>query len=115
MKKFQIFFVNKMLLLIFLLSFISLSANTADSYFNKTEEAVVCKEPLPIFTLGENSNPNNKQVSKLCSCVWNEFPKGGWEQKTSEKIRNGNDPGWRGKGLIQRFSKALDKCGGYKL
>jgi hypothetical protein len=51
----------------------------------------------------------------LCSCVWNEFPKGGWEQKTSEKIRNGNDPGWRGKGFIQRFSKALDKCGGYKL
>ena len=88
---------------------------TADSYFNKSEKAVVCKEPLPIFTLGENSNPNNKQVSKLCSCVWNEFPKGGWEQKTSEKIRNGNDPGWRGKGLIQRFSKALDKCGGYKL
>jgi len=95
--------------------FMSFNLNAADSYFDKSEKTVVCKEPLPIFTLGENSNPSNKQVRTLCSCIWNEFPTTGWERETSEKIRNGIDPGWRGKGLVGRFSKALEKCGGYNL
>ena len=62
-------------------------------------------EKLPIFTLGENSRPTQKEVSTLCSCIWNEFPEGGWEQRTSIKIRDGIDPGWRGKGLISRFDQ----------
>ena len=69
--------------------FMTFNLNAADSYFDKSEKTVVCKEPLPIFTLGENSNPSNKQVRTLCSCVWNEFPTTGWERETSEKIRTG--------------------------
>jgi len=86
-----------------------------ESHFDRDKKLVICKESLPEFTLLETSNPDNSQVRKLCTCIWNSFPVGGWEQKTSTKIRNGQDPGWRGRGLISRFGNALEKCGGYKL
>ena len=96
------------LLLGFLLAFfISLNLYAEESYFDPSTKSVICLEKLPIFTLGE--------VSILCSCIWNEFPEGGWEQRTSIKIRDGIDPGWRGKGLVSRFGKAVEECGGKDL
>ena len=77
-------------------------------------ENIECKEPLPVFTLGENSNPSKKEVRKLCACIWNGFTKD-WERETSAKIRAGHDPGWRGKALVSRFGSAMKKCGGYEL
>jgi len=74
-----------------------------------------CKEPLPEFTLGPTSNPSDADVEKLCACIWAKLPEGGWERKTSAKIRAGEDPGWRGRGFIPRFGAALDACGGNKL
>jgi hypothetical protein len=74
-----------------------------------------CKEPLPEFTLGQQSNPSNVDLARLCACIWSKFPEGGWERRTSEKIRNGEDPGWRGQGLISRFGAAMESCGGYKM
>jgi hypothetical protein len=91
------------------------SAFAKDSYFDKGRKSVFCEEALPEFTLTETSNPNSEQVKQLCSCIWNTFPAGGWEQRTSAIIRNGQDPGWRGKGLISRFGQAFKNCGGYKL
>ena len=91
------------------------SYSADESYFDSSTKSVICLEKLPIFTLGENSRPTQKEVSILCSCIWNEFPEGGWEQRTSIKIRDGIDPGWRGKGLISRFVKALEECGGKDL
>ena len=31
---------------------------------------VVCPEPIPEFTLGYNSNPNDTEVQRLCDCIW---------------------------------------------
>jgi len=31
---------------------------------------VVCDEPIPEFTLGNNSNPSETQVKSLCDCIW---------------------------------------------
>ncbi len=89
--------------------------SSEQSHFDQSKKAVVCVEPLPVFTLGEKSNPTDKQVSELCSCIWNRFPAGGWEQRTAALIRNKQDPGWRGTALASRFSDSLKECGGYKL
>lgn len=107
--------MNKKIFIFVTLFFISFNLYADESYFDHSTKSVICLEKLPIFTLGENSRPTQKEVSILCSCIWNEFPEGGWEQRTSIKIRDGIDPGWRGKGLISRFSKALEKCGGKDL
>jgi hypothetical protein len=105
----------KIIITLLLAFFVSLNLYADESYFDSSTKSVICLEKLPIFTLGENSRPTQKEVSTLCSCIWNEFPEGGWEQRTSIKIRDGIDPGWRGKGLISRFGKAVEECGGYGL
>jgi hypothetical protein len=74
-----------------------------------------CKEPLPEFTLGPESNPSEAQIAQLCACIWSKLPEGGWEREVSAKISKGEDPGWRGRAFASRFGQALDACGGYKL
>lgn len=71
-----------------------------------------CREPLPEFTLGPESNPSDAAISKLCACIWSKFPEGGWEREVAEKIRKGEDPGWRVGAFSPRFGAALDACGG---
>lgn len=85
------------------------------SYFKKSEKTVVCKEPLPEFTLQQNSSPSDMQVKNLCSCIWNQFPENRWERKTAIKIFKGYDPGWKLRAFARRFGKAVEDCGGYKL
>lgn len=86
-----------------------------EPFFDQNKKEVVCAEPLPIFTLGENSNPSPKQIKTLCSCIWNKFPADGWERTTSRLIRTNQDPGWRGKALVSRFGDAMKTCGGMHL
>jgi hypothetical protein len=74
-----------------------------------------CTQPIPEFSLGPDSNPTNRQIQKLCSCIWGKFPVEGWERRTSKKIKEGIDPGWRGKAFVAKFGKALRECGGDKL
>lgn len=74
-----------------------------------------CTQPLPEFTLGPTSNPSDVEVEKLCACIWSKLPEGGWERAVSTQIRNGEDPGWRGRGFVPRFGGALDACGGGSL
>jgi hypothetical protein len=74
-----------------------------------------CKEPLPEFTLGRDSNPSDEQLAKLCACVWSKLPERGWERKVSAQIKNGEDAGWRTRGFIPRFGAAIDACGGNRL
>lgn len=74
-----------------------------------------CSEPLPAFTLAEDSNPTSGQLNVLCTCIWSKLPEGGWERRVSEQIRAGQDPGWRGRAFPSRFSAALKACGGDQL
>jgi hypothetical protein len=87
----------------------------SESFFDTKKKQVVCSEPLQVFTLGEKSNPKQEQVKELCSCIWNKFPADGWERRTSQLIRNNQDPGWRGTGLISRFGEAFKSCGGMNM
>ena len=85
------------------------------SYFDSSQKVVICKEPLPEFTLNYDSNPSQSQTKKLCSCIWNKFPNPGHERETAIKIFNGEDPGWWVKAFIPKFNKAVKSCGGYDL
>ena len=85
------------------------------SFFDQQNKMVNCSQPLPVFTLGLNSNPSSTEVTALCTCIWASFPVDGWERRTSEKLRNGEDSGWRGKALLSRFFSRLKECGGMKL
>jgi hypothetical protein len=74
-----------------------------------------CKQPLPEFTLAEDSDPTPAQLETLCSCMWSSFPENGWERKTAEKLSRGENVGSGTQGFISRFGAALRNCGGYEL
>lgn len=102
---------NILLVLLFLPSI----ALGNQSYFDDVEKNVVCEETLPLFTLSETSQPTRNEVITLCTCIWQFFPNGGWEQRVAEQIRNGQDAGWRARGFPSSFGKAYAECGGYDL
>lgn len=75
-----------------------------------------CKEPLPVFTLGENSQPTKTQETALCACIWKNL--GSWEREVSEKIAQGKQSQVSEmymRAFMPRFGSALEKCGGMKL
>ena len=75
-----------------------------------------CQEPLPVFTLGEDSNPTEEQEAAFCACIWRNL--GGWEREVSEKIARGKDSeiSWlHRRAFPSRFGSAIEKCGGMKL
>ena len=55
--------------------------------------------------------PNRSQVASLCSCTWLLVPVDGWERRTVEKIRNGDDRGWRMGAFQSRMTESFKKCG----
>ena len=88
-----------------------------DSYFDKTSNTVYCKEPIPEMSLSEDANPSKKEIKNLCSCIWNKYPKDGWERKVLVKMFN-NKSGtqvFRERNLRKRLPYAYQECGGYKL
>ena len=85
------------------------------SYFDQNLKMVFCKEPIPEFTLNYDSNPTDKEVASLCSCIWNKFPEGRWERDEMRRIFKGDDPTWQTQGMFNRFGKAMKVCGGYEL
>jgi hypothetical protein len=75
-----------------------------------------CKEPMPVFTLGEHSNPNKDQEAILCSCIWNNL--GTWERRASEKMAQGKDAEVSlldRTAFPSRFGQAIKQCGGMDL
>ena len=85
------------------------------SYFDKEQKVVFCKQPIPEFTLNYDSNPSDKEVSTLCSCIWNKFPEGRWEREEARRLFKGGQPNMQTKSLGDRFGKSLRVCGGYEL
>ncbi len=83
-----------------------------------SDGVVNCSEPLPRFTLGEHSNPTNKQASDLCACIWSEMEtaeksimeragfKGGDESKISDSEMDK---------ITAAFHRSMLNCGGYAL
>lgn len=72
-----------------------------------------CKEPLPVFTLGEKSNPTRAQESMLCSCIWKNLK--GWEREVSQKLSEGKQSEiseMHMRAFPPRFGRAIEKCDG---
>lgn len=89
-------------------------AGTAPSSAKPYE--VRCKEPLPVFTLGETSNPTKTQEATLCTCIWENL--GSWERRASEKITIGKESEVSQlhlRAFPARFGSTVKKCGGMKL
>lgn len=77
---------------------------------------VHCTEPLPVFTLGEHSNPSKEQVTALCSCIWQNLE--GWARDTSVKIAQGKEADVSAlhiRAFPARFGEKIEECGGMKL
>jgi hypothetical protein len=75
-----------------------------------------CKEPLPFFTLGPNSNPSDAEVGALCSCIWENL--GTWERETATLIAGHKESEVSALNMAAfpaRFGSAIEKCGGTKL
>ena len=85
------------------------------SYFDKDLKMVFCKQPIPEFTLNYDSNPSDKEVSTLCSCIWNKFPEGRWERDQMIRIFKGGKPDLQTKAMFGRVGKAMKVCGVYDL
>ena len=85
------------------------------SYFDKEQKVVFCKQPIPEFTLNYDSNPSDKEVSTLCSCIWNKFPEGRWERDQMRRIFKGGKPDLQTKAMFGRVGKAMKVCGIYDL
>ena len=87
------------------------------SYFDKSENTVYCREPLPEMRLAENANPTNKEISNLCSCIWNKNPKNSWERNVLIKMFNNKSETaiFRERNLRERLVYNYQDCGGYKL
>ena len=85
------------------------------SYFDKDLKMVFCKQPIPEFTLNYDSNPSDKEVSTLCSCIWNKFPEGRWERDQMRRMFKGGKPDLQTKAMFGRVGKAMKVCGVYDL
>ena len=81
-----------------------------------TSFVVKCEEPLPEFTLGADSNPNDTQVATLCSCIWENL--GDWEKETAQAYAEGREPdvsALKKRAFPYRFGRALQRCDGMDL
>ena len=77
---------------------------------------VKCTEPIPEFTLGQNSHPNQSQSQELCACVYKELH--GWEKSTAELIakhHEGDASALNIAAFPSRFGTRIKQCGGMEL
>jgi hypothetical protein len=100
--------------------FLFLGCGSGDAPPSQKTEAepyeVHCSEPLPVFTLGRNSNPTKEQERALCECIWENL--GSWEREVSKKIAQGRESEvskMHMGAFPSRFGSAIEKCGGMEL
>jgi hypothetical protein len=77
---------------------------------------VVCREPIPEFTLGLHSNPSEAEVHQLCACVWEKLK--GWEKDTARALaekRPEDVSALNMRAFPSRFGSRLKECGGMDL
>ena len=90
--------------------------NTSSATEKQNNAFIVnCKQPLPEFTLGKESNPNQRQVDDLCDCVWNNLTI--TQRNISKKIseKNVQTQNSEIKKFISVFGTLIDNCGGKQL
>ena len=65
---------------------------------------------IPYFMSDSGGKIDQEKLKLLCDCIWNNFPKDGWERMVSEKLYNGEDIGWKIKSFSTIFESNLKKC-----
>ena len=96
----------------FYIFFILLVITSCSNDNNKKEitSRDICSEELPSFIEKFNGDYNTTKLKLLCKCIWNNFPKDGWERKVSKKLYHGEDIGWKIKSFSTIFELNLKKC-----
>jgi len=77
---------------------------------------VVCREPIPEFTLGSHSKPSEAEVQRLCACIWANLKS--WEKDTARAIaekRMEDISALNMRAFPSRFGSRLKECGGMDL
>ena len=85
-------------------------------YFAADLFVVVCPQPLPEFTLGPHSNPNNAEVQRLCDCIWSNL--NSMEKDIARAISSGRADEVSELNLhafSKRFGSVVERCGGMDL
>ena len=101
---------------IFVTRFVYLWLFAAPPAFAGEPFVVHCEEPVPEFTLGADSNPNESQVAELCSCIWGKL--GTWEKEAAQAISQGREGEVSSLNLrvfSSQFGSAVRDCGGMDL
>lgn len=70
----------------------------------------VCSQKLPFFQEKFSGLENESKLKILCECIWNSFPRNGWERKVSEKLYKGEEIGWKIKSFSTVFETNLKIC-----
>lgn len=76
---------------------------------------VRCREPIPEFTLGANSNPSEREVTNLCGCVWDNLK--GWEKDTARAFSQGRQADVsvvNARAFPSRLGSVIKDCGAMK-
>lgn len=98
-------------------SYIRSSFSSMDSTEKNTGIIVVrdfsCKESIPDFTLGENSNPSENEIKNLCGCIWSSFNEK--EKSYSNLVISGKASSDESNDFSRSFYKSLKSCGGLNL
>tara|TARA_Y200000002_G_scaffold196152_1_gene162035 strand:- start:109 stop:450 length:342 start_codon:yes stop_codon:yes gene_type:complete len=100
--------ISKFFLILFL--FLVISSCYNDNNKKEITSRDICSEELPTFIEKFNGDYNTTKLKLLCKCIWNNFPKDGWERKVSKKLYHGEDIGWKIKSFSTIFELNLKKC-----
>lgn len=94
----------------FFIFFLFLVIVSCDNNNKEITSKDICVEELPPFIEKFNGNYDATKLKQLCKCIWDNFPKDGWERKVSRKLYNGEDIGWKIKSFSTIFELNLKKC-----
>ena len=101
--------INLHLYLLGCIFFIAIKANAAP-----LQLTFKCEAPPVEFTLGENSNPSEADLNKLCNCLNSKMSDK--SKQTNLNIKTKKDvPLNEAKSLINEFGKLMMSCGASSL
>tara|TARA_B100000003_G_C10785788_1_gene312804 strand:- start:397 stop:738 length:342 start_codon:yes stop_codon:yes gene_type:complete len=104
----SIFSLNIPIFLLIIL--FSISCDNKENIPKKLYSKDICSEKIAPFYFENNSTNSTNDLKKLCTCLWNKLPEGGWERKTSSMLHKGEDIGWKIKSFSTIFEFNYKNC-----
>lgn len=79
-----------------------------------------CKQRVPEFTLGFESDPSEVELTELCDCIWEQLTP--WARQAAEQITKGERPTVptsnseaNTQAFIAKFGMVMQTCGANRL